>query len=141
MIRPAIKEDAPQICALEKQCIECPWPLEEIEKAVENPDYLFLVSEGLFAVVGYGSLRIAGNEAEINNIAVAEHFRRRGVAEELLNSLIGQARKKGVDVFFLEVAPENTAAAALYEKNGFVKIAARKNYYGEGKDALIMRLI
>ena len=39
----------------------------------------------------------------------------------------------------LEVGVENTGAIALYEKLGYQSISTRKNYYGHGLDALVMR--
>ena len=39
----------------------------------------------------------------------------------------------------LEVGTENTSAIALYEKLGYQTIATRKNYYGQGLDAFVMR--
>jgi len=39
----------------------------------------------------------------------------------------------------LEVGTENAGAIALYEKLGYQTIATRKNYYGQGLDAFVMR--
>ena len=44
----------------------------------------------------------------------------------------------GAHAMFLEAAADNTAALALYEKRGFIRVGLRKAYYGE-KDAVVMR--
>ena len=40
----------------------------------------------------------------------------------------------------LEVRRGNAAARRLYESLGFEEVGVRRNYYGSGEDALIMRL-
>jgi len=39
---------------------------------------------------------------------------------------------------FLEVRESNAPARALYGRAGFVSIAVRKKYYGDGEDAVVM---
>jgi ribosomal-protein-alanine N-acetyltransferase len=39
----------------------------------------------------------------------------------------------------LEVRKENFEAIALYESEGYEKIAERQDYYGPGIDAIVMR--
>ena len=39
----------------------------------------------------------------------------------------------------LEVAVDNTDAISLYENLGYLQISTRSNYYGSGKDALVMQ--
>ena len=40
-----------------------------------------------------------------------------------------QAKARGVEIVFLEVAQDNTAALALYKTTGYDAIGMRKNYY------------
>jgi ribosomal protein S18 acetylase RimI-like enzyme len=40
----------------------------------------------------------------------------------------------------LEVEDGNEPALALYQQLGFVTLARRSNYYGPGRDALVMAL-
>jgi ribosomal-protein-alanine N-acetyltransferase len=39
----------------------------------------------------------------------------------------------------LEVAIDNTGAISLYKNLGYLQISIRNNYYGTGKDALVMQ--
>jgi ribosomal-protein-alanine acetyltransferase len=79
-------------------------------------------------------------EWELENIAVAETVRRRGVGTLLLRELIAQARAERGRSIFLEVRQSNRSARALYEKAGFVEIGLRNSYYAvPPEDAIIYR--
>jgi ribosomal-protein-alanine N-acetyltransferase len=41
---------------------------------------------------------------------------------------------------FLEVATGNTAALALYRREGFVEVGRRCRYYADSSDALVLRV-
>jgi ribosomal-protein-alanine N-acetyltransferase len=45
-----------------------------------------------------------------------------------------------VRLLVLEVRPTNRAAIHLYRRVGFAAIGFRRNYYGDGEDALDMHL-
>jgi ribosomal-protein-alanine N-acetyltransferase len=49
------------------------------------------------------------------------------------------SQAKQASAMMLEVGVENAGAIALYEKLGYQRISTRKNYYGQGLDALVMR--
>jgi ribosomal-protein-alanine N-acetyltransferase len=50
------------------------------------------------------------------------------------------ARQVGVRAVILDVAYHNEAAIALYQQLGFEQLSARKDYYGPGQHALILKL-
>ena len=58
-------------------------------------------------------------ECHVTNFAVAPDFRRRGVADFLLERILEDARGRGLLRATLEVRLGNAAAIALYEKWGF----------------------
>ena len=79
-------------------------------------------------------------EAEILTLAVHPAARRAGLAARLIAH--AQAAL-GAQVIFLEVAADNLAARALYEKCGFHETGRRKAYYkradGTRVDAVLMQ--
>jgi len=94
------------------------------------------------SVVGYIVARLVAGEVHINNVAVQENFRRRGLGSLLLTQIVEAARLTGGRVAFLEVRAANLAAQALYEKCGFRPVARRRNYYSSPvEDAIVMSLI
>jgi [ribosomal protein S18]-alanine N-acetyltransferase len=93
-------------------------------------------------IAGYIVARESAGELHINNVAVREQFRRRGIGNALLDRILKTARDLHVKMAFLEVRSSNHAAQALYEKNGFKPIARRPGYYTDPReDAVVMSLV
>jgi len=92
-------------------------------------------------LAGYIVARETAGELHINNVAVREHYRRRGIGRALLSRIVEEAERLGVTTAFLEVRSGNLAAQALYEQCGFKGIARRSNYYSDPtEDAVVMSL-
>jgi ribosomal-protein-alanine N-acetyltransferase len=92
-------------------------------------------------IAGYIVARETAGELHINNVAVRDQYRRRGYGSLLLGRIIDEARKKRVNMAFLEVRSGNSAAQQLYQKCGFKGIARRPNYYSDPlEDAVVMSL-
>jgi ribosomal-protein-alanine N-acetyltransferase len=93
-------------------------------------------------IAGYIVARESAGELHINNVAVRDQYRCRGIGNALLAKVLETAKRLKVKVAFLEVRSGNHAAQALYEKNGFKPIARRPNYYTDPKeDAVVMSLV
>ena len=129
-----------QVAALEKICFSDPWSENSVASELENELALWLVALDGDTVVGYiGSQTVCG-ETDMMNVAVHPDHRRRGIAENLIDSLIRELKKRDSHSLTLEVRASNAPAIALYEKMGFSQAGLRKNYYRNPKeDALILR--
>lgn len=93
-------------------------------------------------IAGYIVARESAGELHINNVAVREQYRRRGIGLALLGKILDEAKRLSVNTAFLEVRSSNAAAQCLYEKCGFKAIARRSNYYTDPReDAVVMSLI
>ena len=130
----------PQIAALEKLCFSDPWSENSIASELENKLSLWLVAVEDGKVVGYvGSQTVLG-WTDMMNIAVHPDYRRRGIAESLVEQLVDALKANQAENLTLEVRASNTPAISLYEKLGFAQVGLRKNYYHNPKeDALILR--
>ena len=74
------------------------------------------------------------------NLAVSPDYRRGGLGELLVDTLIVRLREKGNHCLTLEVRISNAPAISLYVKLGFSQVGLRKNYYRNPReDALILR--
>jgi len=89
-------------------------------------------------VVGYAGLFQAGEEADVQTVAVARRDQGRGIGRRLVEELAGAARARGAAVLHLEVRADNAAARGLYEESGFAVVGRRPDYYGRGRDAVLM---
>lgn len=77
---------------------------------------------------------------EIENIAVTETARRRGLGSRLLGEILHQIRSIGGTEVSLEVRESNRAARGLYEKWAFIEAGRRRGYYQDPpEDALILK--
>ncbi len=102
-------------------------------------DYIVAVApDG--SIAGYAGLDVTGDVADIMTIATAPAHQGHGIGRLLLDELVLRARRHGAEALLLEVRSDNTAARALYDRNGFDVISVRRRYYQPGDvDALVMR--
>jgi [ribosomal protein S18]-alanine N-acetyltransferase len=90
-------------------------------------------------ILGYGGFWKMVDEAHISTIAVAPEYRRQGIGELLIVTMIDSAQQVGAHLVTLEVRKSNENAQALYRKYGFEIVGERKRYYSDnGEDAWIM---
>lgn len=129
-----------QIADLEALCFSAPWSESSVSSELMNPLSLWIVALDGQVVAGYvGSQSVLG-EADMMNLAVRPEYRRQGVGEQLVESLIDRLRDSGVHSLTLEVRTSNDPALALYKKLGFIQVGCRPRYYANPKeDALILR--
>lgn len=126
LIRGARAEDIPVLVEIELESFAQPrWTAQDflnsdcIVAEIDVQVAGFLVSRQTFE----GS-EAESPEREIVNLAVANLFRRKGIASALLRH---ELSRRGT--FFLEVRESNVAARALYRKFGFVEVGRRPYYY------------
>jgi len=89
-------------------------------------------------LVAYGGIMAVDDEAHLNNIAVAPAWQGTGIGTVLLCDLVRTALAKGLAHLTLEVQVGNEPALALYRRFGLAPVGVRPDYYGAGRDALIM---
>ncbi len=135
---PENEKEIKMAAELEKDCLSTAWSESQIANLSEFAHYLCAVED--CEVCGIASMYAVAGEGQIMNIAVSQKFRRRGIANGLMNELILLAKSKNCEIITLEVAEDNQSAIALYEKCGFAAVGRRKGFYN-GKDALIMEKI
>lgn len=142
-VRPAEAGDVPAVAALEQDVFGVDaWSTAAVADELAGPGRDALVAEADGAVIGYAVTRAAGDVVDLQRIAVAPTWQRRGVARDLLAALVANARRSDVppDRMLLEVSAANTAALAFYAAEGFAEVDRRRRYYRDGTDAVVMRL-
>ena len=129
-----------QIAQLEKICFSDPWSEKSIASELNNELAFWLTAMEGEQVAGYIGSQTVMDESDMMNVAVHPDFRRKGIAEALVNALVEALKSKGSRCLTLEVRASNVPAITLYEKLGFSEIGRRKNYYRNPREeALILR--
>jgi [ribosomal protein S18]-alanine N-acetyltransferase len=91
------------------------------------------------SIAGYIVGRMGADELHINNVAVRESYRRRGIGRALLDLILEEGKRSRVPYAFLELRAGNFAALALYQEHGFRVTSRRSRYYSDPvEDALVM---
>jgi len=136
--------EAPAMARAHAQAFEASWREDEFEDLLDGEGiYGFLAADGE-EPLGVILCRIAADEVEVLTVGVTPPARQNGVGQALVTAALGVARARRVAQAFLEVAVDNAAAIALYERLGFQRAGKRLYYYDRGEagrmDALVMRL-
>jgi len=133
-------DDLDEVLSIEKASFHTPWSRGAFRyELTQNRVARSTVVRAGRELLGYLCLWEIGHEIHVTNLAVHPRHRRRGVARCLLGAMIEDARRKNVELVFLEVRPTNAEALALYQSLGFQVIGRRKGYYFDtGEDALVM---
>jgi GNAT superfamily N-acetyltransferase len=148
-VRPArLPEDLAQICALYAEEVSWHhehWPgdyrapdmgggsLEaELSSSADDPGRCLLVAESdshLRPKPAEGMTRYDGSLVYIGDLIVTADYRRRGVGARLMEQLEKWARDQGAATVTLNVHDRNSAARALYDRQGFraVHVEMRKD--------------
>lgn len=120
-----------------------PWPASDFAKFLDDPS-CFIVAYAVGGVtLTFGLFRVVANEAELLTLATDPSAQRKGMARNVLRDGLAQAKARGAEYCFLEVAANNEAAILLYHSEGFMQVGLRKSYYRMAAqspvDALVLR--
>lgn len=146
ILRPADTADLERLLEIAASSPGAPlWSSSTWQQILQSPttgaQRIVLIAESPGQRVGFGVLGLADDNAEIESLAVTEEWRRRGIARQICNDLLGWARARHAKHASLEVRVSNAGARALYLSLGFREIALRRGYYRDPEeDALVMTM-
>jgi len=143
-LRFASAEDADALAEVHARAFDTSWSAPDIARLMQIMGGFALISlDDAGAITGFILARSMAREAEILTLAIAPWARRQGVASALVEAAAAEALVRDADSLFLEVASDNPAALALYERAGFERVGQRRAYYmrtgGPSMDALVLR--
>jgi ribosomal-protein-alanine N-acetyltransferase len=139
-IRSAALNDVSAILSLEHQAPGAAhWRADQYNKLFDRG--IILVAEETGKLCGFVCAQAVAGEWEIENVVVAAEFLRRGIAQELVRTLIELAENEAASAILLEVRESNLPARRLYEKHGFREVGRRRMYYSDpAEDAILYAL-
>ncbi len=145
IITDMLEEHVPAVFLLDQASFSLPWTERSyIFEITKNETSIHMVAldtsaENNGKLAGFIVVWAIEDEAHIGTIAVAEGYRRKGVAQLLISAALSEAVKRGAEKVFLEVRAGNLPAHNLYLKLGFIDFDLRKKYYVDNQeDAIIM---
>ena len=140
-IRALTQADLEQVLAITAASPDAAsWSRPAYEALLQAPRHgCCYVAELDALVVGFVCFRVAGDEAELLNLAVLPSYRRQGIGARLLEQMFREAATRGAARIFLEVRETNQSAIGLYQRYGFAVSMRRRGYYSDPPaDALVL---
>ena len=143
-------EDLHGLCGLDEVCFGPTFRFNKgsMRRFVERPGAVVVVAETMAnrELAGFLIVHLEQSGSVwfgyVVTVDVAEEWRRRGVASELMDEGERQARKAGAEIMDLHVWTENEGAIRFYEGRGYERMGVRKGFYGRvGLDAFVYRKV
>jgi [ribosomal protein S18]-alanine N-acetyltransferase len=135
--------DLPVFVSLDKELFPySPWSASQYKEEFSAPTRHFVVAlDDEQSIIGYaGVFAPGGAEADVLTVGVVPNHRGKGIARQLMALITDWAHEQGSTAMMLEVKVDNQDAIGLYEALGYSKLNTRKDYFGPGVHALVMRL-
>ena len=135
--------DLPVFVSLDKELFPySPWSASQYKEEFSSPTRHFVVAvDEAQSIIGYaGVFAPGGAEADVLTVGVVPTHRGKGIARQLMAMITDWAKEQGSIAMMLEVKVDNSDAIGLYQSLGYSKLNVRKDYFGVGLDALVMRL-
>ena len=119
-----------------------PWSASQYKEEFSSPTrHFFVAIDAEQNIIGYAGVFAPGEaEADVLTVGVIPTHRGKGIAKALMAMITNWAKEQGSIAMMLEVKVDNSDAIGLYESLGYSKLNVRKDYFGAGLDALVMRL-
>jgi ribosomal-protein-alanine N-acetyltransferase len=141
--RAATAFDLPVFVSLDKELFPySPWSASQYKEEFSSPTRHFVVAtDAAQNIIGYAGVFAPGQaEADVLTVGVIPSHRGKGIARQLMSMITNWATEQGSIAMMLEVKVDNSDAIGLYESLGYSKLNVRKDYFGAGLDALVMRV-
>ena len=135
--------DLPVFVSVDKELFPySPWSASQYKEEFSSPTRHFVVAlDEAQNIIGYaGVFAPGGAEADILTVGVVPLHRGKGIAKALMALITDWADEQGSTAMMLEVKTDNSEAIGLYESLGYSTLNIRKDYFGAGLDAQVMRL-
>lgn len=139
IIRKANLDDVEAIVSLDQEVLQTNWHEKLYAESIVLKDTQSLVLDHEGRLIGFLIYRNIGGDFEIIQLALNKAYQRQGLASMMIDYMIQDAQSSHIEFIYLEVEMDNLPALNLYKKYGFEAIHQRKNYYGQGQNAIVMR--
>jgi ribosomal-protein-alanine N-acetyltransferase len=133
-----------EVTRIEQMSYAFPWSRGNFVDSLASGYWMQVLCDADRGLVAYIVATPGVDEMHLLNITVAPHMRRRGLASQLIDTLLAECRRRDAATLWLEVRTGNHDALALYAARGFTERGRRGRYYpaphGAREDAVVMAL-
>jgi len=140
-LRDAALDDVASLVPIQQASPDAaPWTAADYESLLSADSTVCLLAEDEDndEPVGFVLARLAADEMEILNLAVAPAQRRRGLGRRLVAEALARGRARGVKQCWLEVRASNRTALEFYRALSFREHSRRRAYYRDPvEDAVV----
>lgn len=124
-----------KLCEIENQCFDQEaFTKQQLTCLIMDYNTIGLTALMNDEIAGFALARVNIRRnvtfGHILTIDVAPDYRRKGIAQKLLQEIETIIKEKGISECRLEVRENNKAALNLYQKLGYTKIGRLEKYYG-----------
>lgn len=126
-----VRADMPQVLDIENASFEFPWSEETFIRCLRQRNCIGKVAVYDDQIAGFVIYELHKNRLHVLNIAVHPEFRRRGVATELINNLIGKLSAQRRSRITLEVRETNLDAQLFFSSLGFRAVSVLQDFYDD----------
>ena len=128
---------------LDQKYFPNPWTIDNWDKLLNHSAqdiYLGHIQSEQAQVIGFilYLLNPTDHFAHLVKVLSVPDVVRNGLGHQMLTRSEDELRQLQITHFFLEVEADNTPAIGLYQKCGYQRIHTQRDFYGNGRDALIM---
>jgi [ribosomal protein S18]-alanine N-acetyltransferase len=138
-------KDLAELVRLDTRCFppQISYSRAELQYFVRHPRSTTMIAESSGEIAGFcvvdWKLESGRKLGHFITIDVAPEFRRIGLGRLLMQTGEGLLAEMGCGAIALEVATNNDAAQAFYERLGYQQTGRIPGYYPDGTNALVMR--
>ncbi|MBL0058350.1 MAG: ribosomal protein S18-alanine N-acetyltransferase [Elusimicrobia bacterium] len=136
--RLAERRDVPSLLEIERSSFSTPWTWGELEEELDKPSARVWVAAEEDQVVGFGIQWFIAGESQLANIAFRSDRRGQGLGRKMMERLLEEAQREGMEKMTLEVRVDNRPALELYQRLGFIETSRRARFYEDQADAVLM---
>jgi len=141
-IRLAVSADVTAIATMSRDLIETglgwSWTPQRVAHALRRRDSVGAVASSGGRLAGFAIMRFGWEEANLDLLAVAPRYRRRGVGRALVRWLEESALVAGVGVVRLQVRADQPGTQAFYRALGYRPWRKVAGYYARRQTAVYM---
>jgi ribosomal-protein-alanine N-acetyltransferase len=141
-VRFATLADAAGIAAMSRELIEhglpWRWRRERVASAIRDADTNVVVVGEPGAIIAFGLMAHADDDAHLLLFAVSRAHQRRGIGSALLLWLEAVARSAGARRIRVEARRDNEAARCFYNEHGYHERALRRAMYSARMDGVLL---